>query len=127
MKEKWKSKRLLSILLMLCMVLTMVPITGVTASAADDTYGYDSIMDWGGFRSCLGSIISRDLTLENDIDYTMGYDDEEIRIDRSQKLDLNGHKIRIDATKRAGFLQPDHNSPRRIHAVRQPGRRRDRS
>ena len=96
-------KRLLSGLMSLVMLLSLVPAMGVTASAADDTYGYGSIKDWSGLKSYLGSTISRDLTLENDIDYTMGYDDDAIRIDRSQKLDLNGHKIRIDATKRAEF------------------------
>lgn len=35
MKEKWKSKRLLSILLMLCMVLTMVPTATMSAFAAE--------------------------------------------------------------------------------------------
>ena len=97
-------KRLLSGLMSLVMLLSLVPAMGVTASAADDTYGYGSIKDWSGLKSYLGSTISRDLTLENDIDYTMGYDDDAIRIDRSQKLDLNGHKIRIDASKRAEFF-----------------------
>ena len=96
-------KRLLSGLMSLVMLLSLVPAMSVTASAADDTYGYGSIKNWNDFKSYLSSIISRDLTLENDIDYTMGYDDDAIRIDRSQKLDLNGHKIRIDATKRAEF------------------------
>lgn len=96
-------KRITSLLLTLIMLLSLVPAMGVTAGAADDTYGYGNIKNWDWFKSYLGSTISRDLTLENDIDYTMGYDDEEIRIDRSQKLDLNGHKIRIDATKRAEF------------------------
>ena len=96
-------KRITSLLLTLIMLLSLVPAMGVTAGAADDTYGYGSIKNWNDFKSYLGSIISRDLTLENDIDYTMGYDDDAIRIDRSQKLDLNGHKIRIDATKRAEF------------------------
>lgn len=95
--------RLPAWLLTLVMLLSLVPAMGVTASAADDTYGYGSIKNWNDFKSYLGSIISRDLTLENDIDYTIGSDDDAIRIDRSQKLDLNGHKIRIDATRRAEF------------------------
>lgn len=95
--------RIVSILLVLMMLLTMVPITAVTASAADDTYGYGNIKDWSGFKSYLSSPTSRDLTLENDIDYTTGYDDDAIIIEKSQKLDLNGHKIRIDASKRAEF------------------------
>ena len=62
-----------------------------------------NIKDWSGFKSYLSSPTSRDLTLENDIDYTTGYDDDAIIIKKSQKLDLNGHKIRIDASKRAEF------------------------
>ncbi len=94
-------KRLLSGLMSLVMLLSLVPAMGVTASAADGT-SYP-IRNYKSFASYLESYTSRDLTLENDIDYTMGYDDDAIRIDRSQKLDLNGHKIRIDATKRAEF------------------------
>ena len=96
-------KRLLSGLMSLVMLLSLVPAMGVTASAADDTYGYGSIKNWSWLKSYLESPTSRDLTLENDIDYTMGYDDDAILIKKSQKLDLNGHKIRIDATKRAEF------------------------
>ena len=96
-------KRMTSLLLTLAMLLTLVPTMGVTASAADDTYGYGNIKDWSGFKSYLSSPTSRDLTLENDIDYTTGYDDDAIIIKKSQKLDLNGHKIRIDASKRAEF------------------------
>ena len=96
-------KRLLSGLMSLVMLLSLVPAMGVTASAADDTYGYGSIKDWGWLKSYLESPTSRDLTLENDIDYTTGYDDGAILIKKSQKLDLNGHKIRIDASKRAEF------------------------
>ena len=96
-------KRITSLLLTLVMLLSLVPAMGVTASAADDTYGYGNIKDWSGFKSYLSSPASRDLTLENDIDYTTGYDDDAIIIKESQKLDLNGHKIRIDASKRAEF------------------------
>ncbi len=96
-------KRITSLLLTLVMLLSLVPAMGVTASAEDDTYGYGNIKDWSGFKSYLSSPASRDLTLENDIDYTTGYDDDAIIIKKSQKLDLNGHKIRIDASKRAEF------------------------
>ena len=96
-------KRITSLLLTLVMLLSLVPAMGVTASAADDTYGYGNIKDWSGFKSYLSSPTSRDLTLENDIDYTTGYDDDAIIIKKSQKLDLNGYKIRIDASKRAEF------------------------
>ena len=96
-------KRITSLLLTLVMLLSLVPAMGVTASAEDDTYGYGNIKDWSGFKSYLSLPTSRDLTLENDIDYTTGYDDDAIIIKKSQKLDLNGHKIRIDASKRAEF------------------------
>ena len=96
-------KRMTSLLLTLVMLLSLVPAMGVTASAADDTYGYGNIKNWDWFKSYLESPTSRDLTLENDIDYTTGYDDGAILIKKSQKLDLNGHKIRIDASKRAEF------------------------
>ena len=96
-------KRITSLLLTLVLLLSLLPAMGVTASAADDTYGYGNIKDWSGFKSYLSSPTSRDLTLENDIDYTTGYDDDAIIIKKSQKLDLNGHKIRIDASKRAEF------------------------
>ena len=96
-------KRITNLLLTLAMLLSLLPAMGVTASAADDTYGYGNIKDWSGFKSYLSSPTSRDLTLENDIDYTTGYDDGAILIKKSQKLDLNGHKIRIDASKRAEF------------------------
>lgn len=86
-----------SLLLTLVMLLSLLPAMGATASAADD------IENWSRFKSYLESTTSRDLTLENDIDYTTGYDDDAILITKSQKLDLNGHKIRIDASKRAEF------------------------
>ena len=94
-------KRLSAWLLTLVMLLSLVPAMGVTASAADGT-SYP-IRNYKSFASYLESYTSRDLTLENDIDYTMGYDDDYIRVRNNQKLDLNGHKIRIDASRRAEF------------------------
>ena len=94
--------RLSAWLLTLVMLLSLVPAMGVTASAADGT-SYP-IRNYKSFASYLESSDSRDLTLENDIDYTMGYDDDYIRVRNNQKLDLNGHKIRIDASKRAEFF-----------------------
>ena len=102
MKEKRKSKRLLSLLLALVMVmLTMVPITGVTASAADHWKVVKSYEDLRGELSNL--FVSANIRLEKDIDYTIGYADNNIDVWRSQTLDLNGHKIKIDASKRANF------------------------
>ena len=97
-------KRLSAWLLTLVMLLSLVPAMGVTASAADDTsYASGSIRNYKSFASYLESGESRDLVLENDFDYTMGYDDDYIRVRNNKKLDLNGHKIRIDASKRAEF------------------------
>ena len=64
-------KRLLSGLMSLVMLLSLVPAMGVTASAADDTsYASDSIRNYETLAAYLESGDSRDLTLENDIDYT---------------------------------------------------------
>ena len=95
-------KRLSAWLLTLVMLLSLVPAMGVTASAADDTsYASGSIRNYKSFASYLESGDSRDLVLENDFVYTMDYDDDYIRVRNNQKLDLNGHKIRIDASRRA--------------------------
>lgn len=96
--------RIVSILLVLMMLLTMVPITAVTANAADDTsYTQAEIRGYKSFESYLRSHESRDLKLMEDIDYTVGIDDLSIDVIRNQKLDLNGHKITINASRRTGF------------------------
>ena len=97
--------RIVSILLVLAMLLTMVPITGVTANAAEDdtSYAKAEIRNYYTFATYLRSYDSRDLKLEEDINYTIGIKDLSIDVIRNQKLDLNGHKIRIDASKRSGF------------------------
>ena len=97
--------RIVSILLVLAMLLTLVPITGVTASAAEDdtSYAQAEVRDYDTFATYLRSFDSRDLKLEEDINYTIGIKDLSIDVIRNQKLDLNGHKIRIDASRRSGF------------------------
>lgn len=97
--------RIVSILLVLAMLLTMVPITGVTANAAEDdtSYAKAEIRNYYTFATYLRSYDSRDLKLEEDINYTIGIKDLSIDVIRNQKLDLNGHKIRIDASRRSGF------------------------
>ena len=98
-------KRLLSGLMSLVMLLSLVPAMSVTASAADDTfYEQVSIRRYRAFWDYLRSTDSRELVLDTDINYTLSGEDEEIEVRRSQRLDLNGHKIRIDATKRASFF-----------------------
>ena len=97
-------KRITSLLLTLVMLLSLVPAMGVTASAADDTF-YEQVFirNYRAFWDYLRSSDSRELVLDTDINYTLSGEDEEIEVRRSQRLDLNGHKIRIDATKRASF------------------------
>ena len=97
-------KRLSAWLLTLVMLLSLVPAMGVTASAEDDTfYEQVSIRRYRAFWDYLRSPDSRELVLGTDINYTLSSEDEEIEVHRSQRLDLNGHKIRIDATRRANF------------------------
>ena len=97
-------KRITSLLLTLVMLLSLVPAMGVTASAEDDTfYEQVSIRNYRAFWDFLRSPDSRELVLDTDINYTLSSEDEEIEVHRSQRLDLNGHKLRIDATKRAVF------------------------
>lgn len=98
-------KQITSLLLTLAMLLSLVPTLGVTASAAEDdtSYSQAEIRDYATFATYLRSFDSRDLKLMEDIDYTVGIDDLSIDVMCNQKLDLNGHKIRIDASKRAGF------------------------
>ena len=98
-------KQITSLLLTLAMLLSLVPTLGVTASAADDTsYAQAEIRDYATFATYLRSFDSRDLKLMEDINYTVGIDDVSINVIRNQKLDLNGHKIRIDASRRTGFV-----------------------
>ena len=97
--------RLSAWLLTLVMLLSLVPAMGVTASAEDDTfYEQVSIRRYRAFWDYLRSTDSRELVLDTDINYTLSSEDEEIEVRRNQRLDLNGHKIRIDATKRASFF-----------------------
>ena len=98
-------KQITSLLLTLAMLLSLVPTLGVTASAADDrSYTQAEIRDYATFATYLRSFDSRDLKLMEDINYTVGIDDVSINVIRNQKLDLNGHKIRIDASRRTGFV-----------------------
>ena len=103
--EKRLPTRLSAWLLTLVMLLSLVPAMGVTASAADDTFYEEvSIRNYRAFWDYLRSTDSRELVLGTDINYTLSSEDEEIEVRRNQRLDLNGHKIRIDATKRASFF-----------------------
>ena len=98
-------KRMTSLLLTLVMLLSLVPAMGVTASAADGTsYTQAEIRNYKSFESQLRSSDSRDLKLMENINYTVGIDDVPINVICNQKLDLNGHKITIDASRRTGFV-----------------------
>ena len=98
-------KRITSLLLTLAMLLSLLPAMGATASAADDTsYTQAEIRDYDTFATYLRSFDSRDLKLVEDINYTVGIKDVPINVIRNQKLDLNGHKITIDASRRTGFV-----------------------
>ena len=100
-----RTRQFFSVLLTLAMLLTLVPAMGVTASAADDTsYTKAEIRNYYTFATYLRSYDSRDLKLMEDIDYTVGINDLSIDVIRNQKLDLNGHKITINASRRAGFV-----------------------
>ena len=100
-----KTRQFFSVLLTLAMLLTLVPTMGVTVSAAEDrSYTEAEIRNYYTFATYLRSFDSRDLKLMEDIDYTVGINDLSIDVIRNQKLDLNGHKITIDASRRAGFV-----------------------
>ena len=101
--------RIVSILLVLAMLLTMVPITGVTANAAttgDGTAGNPRVVttyeDWKAAMQQSGEIY---IKLGADIDtskmnggYGLGTD-EWIRVQTDIHLDLNGHKLTLLKSK----------------------------
>ena len=100
-----RTRQFFSVLLTLAMLLTLVPTMGVTVSAAEDrSYTEAEIRDYDTFATYLRSFDSRDLKLMEDIDYTVGINDLSIDVIRNQKLDLNGHKITINASRRSGFV-----------------------
>ena len=100
-----RTRQFFSVLLTLAMLLTLVPTMGVTASAAEDrSYTEAEIRNYYTFATYLRSYDSRDLKLMEDINYTVGINDLSIDVIRNQKLDLNGHKITINASRRAGFV-----------------------
>lgn len=103
-------KQITSLLLTLAMLLSLVPTLGVTASAADGDayYPQRDIKTYQDFSTLLASQVASQIKLLNDIEYTLGTEDEEIEVTYSQLLDLNGHKITIDASKRASFTNLIH-------------------
>ncbi len=103
-------KQITSLLLTLAMLLSLVPTMGVTASAAegDAYYPQRGIQTYQDFSTLLASQVTMQIKLLKDIEYTLGSEDEEIVMTYSQMLDLNGHKITIDASKRASFTNLIH-------------------
>lgn len=103
-------KQITSLLLTLAMLLSLVPTLGVTASAAegDAYYPQRGIQTYQDFSTLLASQVTMQIKLLKDIEYTLGSEDEEIEVTYSQMLDLNGHKITIDASKRASFANLIH-------------------
>ena len=103
-------KQITSLLLTLAMLLSLVPALGVTASAAegDAYYPQRGIQTYQDFSTLLASQVTMQIKLLKDIEYTLGSEDEEIEMTYSQMLDLNGHKITIDASKRALFANLIH-------------------
>ena len=103
-------KQITSLLLTLAMLLSLVPTLGVTASAAegDAYYPQRGIQTYQDFSTLLASQVTMQIKLLKDIEYTLGSEDEEIEVTYSQRLDLNGHKITIDASKRASFTNLIH-------------------
>ena len=100
-----RTRQFFSVLLTLAMLLTLVPTMGVTVSAAEDrSYTQAEIRNYDTFATYLRSYDSRDLKLMEDINYTVGINDLSIDVIRNQKLDLNGHKITINASRRSGFV-----------------------
>ena len=96
--------RLSAWLLTLVMLLSLVPAMGVTASAADDTSYELGISDYESLATMLKSTTSRNLKLEKDINYRLGSGDNGLDVWSNQKLDLNGHKIKINAIGKASFF-----------------------
>ena len=93
-------KRITSLLLTLAMLLSLLPAMGVTASAADEL----GISDYESLATMLRSTTSRNFKLEKDINYKLSSGDNGLDVWNDQKLDLNGHKIKINAIGKASFF-----------------------
>ncbi len=85
-----KSKRLLSILLAVMMLLTMFPITMPVASAADEV----SVDTWEGLKKALNSETNKVITVTNDITYE-AYETGAAVVKADIVLDLNGYEIKV--------------------------------
>ena len=93
--------RIVSILLVLVMLLTMVPITGVTANAAEWT----TVNSYEQFEAAMTAKGQRSIKLGSDIDTGtlnsgMGLLDT-LAVKGQKQLDLNGHTLRLFTQKSA--------------------------
>ena len=96
--------RIVSILLVLAMLLTMVPITGVTASAADTSW--TTVNTYDQLKAALSNQNPPDnIKLGSDIDtgtLTSGMGIiEPLEVKGRKQLDLNGHTLRMYSAKTA--------------------------
>ena len=95
--------RIVSILLVLMMLLTMVPITGVTASAAEPTW--ETVTTYEQFAAAMTAEEQRNVKLGADIDTgTLNSNIgviESLYVRAQKKLDLNGHTLRMYSAKTA--------------------------
>ena len=93
--------RIVGILLVLVMLLTMVPITGVTANAAEWT----TVNSYEQFEAAMTAEGQRSIKLGSDIDTGtlnsgMGLLDT-LAVKGQKQLDLNGHTLRLFTQKSA--------------------------
>ena len=95
--------RIVSILLVLAMLLTMVPITGVTANAAEPTW--ETVTTYEQFAAAMTAEEQRNVKLDDNIDtgpLTSGIGLLDTLTVKGQKqLDLNGHTLRLFTQKDA--------------------------
>lgn len=101
MKKTNTRSRIVSILLVLVMLLTMVPITGVTANAAEWT----TVNSYEQFEAAMTAEGQRSIKLGADIDTAalnsgIGLLDT-LAVKGQKQLDLNGHTLRLFTQKSA--------------------------
>ena len=104
MKKTNTRSRIVSILLVLVMLLTMVPITGVTANAADTSW--TTVNTYDQLKAALSNQNPPDnIKLGSDIDtgtLTSGMGIiEPLEVKGRKQLDLNGHTLRMYSAKTA--------------------------
>ena len=98
-----KRRRVVSILLVLTMLLTMVPITAMTTNAAEPTW--ETVTTYEQFAAAMTAEGQRNVKLGADIDtgtLTNGIGIlETLEVKGKKQLDLNGHTLRMYSAKTA--------------------------